>query len=76
MTEPQVTWSVAHHADYQARLLEAYRHVYRAHAAAPLDVRRDTTALLDKLRERMDNATRLQASQWERAFYKREMGKR
>lgn len=74
MSEPLVTWSAEHEADYQKRLLAAYRLVYRAHNVEPvvMSLRQYSKALLDALRERMSDRTRLLASQWERACWKKE----
>lgn len=74
MTEPLVTWSAEHEADYQKRLLAAYRLVYRAHTTEPLVIplRRQSADLLNALRERMSDRTRLLASQWERRQWKQE----
>lgn len=70
MTEPLVTWSNEHEADYQKRLLAAYRLVYRAYQIAPIPLK--TGVLLDVLRAAMSDRTRLLASQWERKQWKKE----
>lgn len=74
MSEPMVTWSAEHEADYQRRLLAAYRLVYRAHNVEPLvmPLRQTSKAHLDALRERMSDRTRLLASQWERQWWTKE----
>ena len=75
MTEPTPTWPTD--ADEQKRLLDAYRHAYRAHVSiiGPIETRdwplyHETTELLAMLRGRMSDRTRLLASQWERKLWK------
>jgi hypothetical protein len=73
VSEPLVTWSAEHEADYQRRLLAAYRLVYRAHEIAPRgEVRECLHHTLGITRHAMSDRTRMLASQWERALLKKE----
>lgn len=76
MTEPspvyQVTWSAEHEADYQRRLLAAYRLVYRAHNILPKFARLAAMLTLESLQASMSDHTRLLASQWERQLWRKE----
>lgn len=72
MSEPQVTWSLEHEADYQARLLAAYRLVYRAHCEMGAMHTMHIRECLTELRQCMSDRTRLRASQWERRQWKKE----
>jgi len=68
MTEPTPTWPTD--ADYQKRLLAAYRLVYRAHTIVYVPETAVIQQTLNHLRGKMSDRTRLLASQWERKLWK------
>ena len=67
----QVTWSAAHEAERQAQLLAAYKHLWRAHAAAPVEMRKHTDAVLCYLADAMAKPTMKAASAWYYAWSRR-----